>query len=276
LAKKLAAPIFVSHLNTATCEGSPVWHSICNILSATEAYSVDSIGGIRMKRFLALPLFGALALFATQSAFGALVLTVSDDIGNSVTINDNGAGDTANTTTNFISWTGNVGHWGLNVVSGLSKDQAAPSLLDIGYQLIYNAPASGPLGNNLTVLLTDTFGGTIPSITVELGGTKNAGGSIQGGACTGTVINSGTDINCNAIAFTSVFTTSPYSGAGAATGGSSGLAAALLATAPTTGRWQTSGDLNVSAVPEPASMSLFGAVLLGAAALARKKGMGRS
>ena len=208
---------------------------------------------------------------ATANAEAGFVLEVSDG-STTVTINDGGIGDSA-AGAGTILWTGGIGSFFLNVITGDSKPILANSM-----NLNYSVRSSG-LGGTLTLKLTDTdfnaSGGAHSFIAADIGG--GVAGSSTRYRTYSDAANA--EFGMTNMLFDSGVLTPPpaaqaVDGDGSVIGNPFSLTQVIEITHTgfrgNTASTISSGDARVS-VPEPGSMLLLGAGLLGFAASLRRR-----
>jgi hypothetical protein len=211
--------------------------------------------------------FAVAGLFAvTSTAQATLSLRVIDGATTIATINDGGAGD-LNPLTGAVTYIGSFGAATTNIDSGLSKPiigSAALPALDVTYTV--SGGASAPI--YLYASDTGFTGGT--GFNMHIGGTQSSGStlaSLFGG-------NSNTSLDVSQLDSTlGPFTTASYSGSTSFPFTSSANPFSLsLGVAIITNGGTTTGDLAVSAVPEPSTwaMMILGFAGIGFMAYRRK------
>jgi VPDSG-CTERM motif len=103
------------------------------------------------------------AIVGTVGTVSAIpTLTLSDNLGDSVTIVDGGSND-ANSSAGAVTFIGALGVWNLNVTTGLSSND--PATLDLNS--VDNATAAGVL----TLTFSDTGFTTLGNAATSIGGT---------------------------------------------------------------------------------------------------------
>jgi hypothetical protein len=206
---------------------------------------------------------GVMSLVTTP-AYATAELRLSAP-GGSVAVLDGSAGD-ACPAANCVTYIGNVGLWVVNVTTGIDKNLAAPSLIDLNSVNIA-APGAG----TITILFSDNwFTPASSGFTAEVGGTITGGGTIGFSAFEDPT----TKFNLtNQIGSTMTFNTSPYAGT---TGGAIAAPNNYALTEKVTISFGTGGgtasfDFAVNPIPEPASVALLGGVLLLTVSRLRRK-----
>ena len=123
-------------------------------------------------RKLLLLAVGVLALAALPLAHAVptAVLQISDGLGHTVTVADQGSGDQSNSE-GAVTFNGYIGNFFLNVSTGISKpllgSQTWP-LLDLS-----SVNVSGATGGTLTILFSDNnFGASAGGVMASIGGTS--------------------------------------------------------------------------------------------------------
>lgn len=202
------------------------------------------------------------------SSYATPVLYIFDDLGNEITINDNGAGDLLSGV-GIISWTGTLGAWniGISTTGSTSGSLSQPNLH-------LSLSAHSATGGFLGLYYADTdFGPVDGSVLASIGGVLSSG-SIQND----TYFFASNDVTPPGY-YDSILTSATYSGNPFFFGGSAssslsaqgpfGLANAIFLT--TTAGGSSSVDAHLS-VPDNASTALLiGLGLLGIGVAARRK-----
>jgi hypothetical protein len=207
-------------------------------------------------RRLALVLAVAMILVIPTGADAGLVLFLDDQIGNTVTINDNGIGD-INPLAGVVTFSGSLGSWLVNVATGVSKPLLGPNP-NIDLNSVDVSLGAG----TLIIRMTDT------DFTVPAGPTGFT--SLIGGTTDGTVVYSTWFDNANAqFGMTSPLAAAGPFGPGAFSGTfhNSGLPVGLFSMTQevqithSRGVQITSFNAKLS-VPEPGTLMLMGLGLL--------------
>jgi hypothetical protein len=208
------------------------------------------------------------ALTLAPQAFATAELKISDGT-NTIDILDNGAGvctgavtgcADANGGVNQVTFVGTIGTWTLNVSTGSSHGASVGTDLDL------NSVNSTTAASTLTIRFSDDGFSTPAGHTFSVGGTLQGAGSISfseyaAAAKFGTTNPIGLALN---------FGPGPFSGttgSGVVAGGALTEVAVLTFTGP----GSTSFNGALTPVPEPASVALFGGVLLFSVTLMKKK-----
>ena len=220
-----------------------------------------------MKRFVLVALVAAVLAVAPK-AEAALVLSLSDGT-NTVTITDGGAGDIS-AVAGAVGFSGAIGGWIVNVSTGLGSPLLGPASLDLNSINVLVRDLASPL----TIMLTQTFN-TIP----YPGWTMEFGGTIQFGTVTYSAYADPTNTAfglAQLIGTLGPFGTGAFSGS---TGGSATVANPysltqvfyIIGDSTSTDLLTFSGNAELNPVPEPGTLMLLGAGLVGLAGLARRR-----
>ncbi len=232
--------------------------------------NLTKLGG-KMNKIL-LGMTGLAALLMATAPSAALKLTISstydDGSGSqtdSVVINDDvfilADGGDYNPNTGVISWMdfvspGIIGGWGIEQISGYSKNRASPNLLNLNVtaQSIYN-------NGTLSVTLTDTnftgFGGAVLDV---------GSATVPGSASFDLLVNGSSVAN---ILASDVHPFSATSGQ-VNLGVSSPFSLSLMTTLTSDNAGETSSGNTTARIPEPSIIALFGTGLFGLGLVRRR------
>ena len=205
-----------------------------------------------MKKVVVLAVL--LAAMAVPSAFAtAELLLVSG--ATTVDVLDGSALD-ASSTTGVVSFIGAVGSWNLNITSGI--EGATPF-----FDLVSFDSTNGQV-DPIALSFSDTFTAPLPpSFTLNAGGTVSTSGgtpTVLFGAFTGT----GNFDEAHQVGSILTFHATPFSGStsGATVAGDNSVTLAALIDLGAGRKGAASFDSALDTVPEPASVSMLGGVLL--------------
>jgi hypothetical protein len=206
------------------------------------------------------PVAMMLAAFA-PSASANLQLTLSSG-GTTVFVNDGGVGD-VNAAVGQITFIGALGNWNLNVTTGTVGTNP---LIDLNSVDTLNGAGTGVNALTLTFSATNYSVGSPSTFTSQIGGTLANGHSLtyQG------YVNSNNALNGKTTPIGSLLT-----GFGSTAGGSiaanTSFSLTEVAVLSGTQAGTSSIDAAIDAVPEPATVSLLGGVLLATFGALRRK-----
>ena len=228
-----------------------------------------------LKRYGPIALIAMVALTLAPQAFATAQLKISDSAGNSVFITDNGGAGTCvgivpadcvdkNGAVNVVTFIGVIGTWSLNVSTGSSHGALAGTDLDLNS--VNNTTAAG----TLTIQFSDDGFPTATGHDFSVGGTLSGPMTVSFKEFSGANRFDQT----TQLGSTLTFNTNPFNGATAGVSLAGQPALTLVATLTATGAAGTSFDAQLTPVPEPASVALFGGVLLLSVGAIRRK-MGR-
>lgn len=219
-----------------------------------------------MNRFRILAV-GAMLCGIVSPTFAAVQLRL-DDGTTTITISDNGAGD-SNPLLGAITFIGSIGTFIINVSTGVGSAVLGPASMDLNSINTVNAA-----GGTLTIDFTETnVSPTFPGFQLDFGGTISSGGSVTARAwfdATNTAFGT-----ASLIGMLGPFTTPSFSQTLIGPGPGSApysLTQRLVISFPAGGGPRSfSGNFALTPIPEPASVVLFGAVLLVTTAVLRRR-----
>jgi len=199
------------------------------------------------------------------------MLSLADNMGNSASVTDQGAGD-VNLAVGAATFVGSVGNFVINVTTGLSKPiLGSATLPDID---LSSVDVTSTAGGTLTLEVTDTDfigNGGLADFVSAIGGTQGAGGSLSYKTfadCSNTAFGTGIALQSQSFSGGGAFSGSTTSPTALCSGDYS--LTELVSLALPGGFNTTSFDANL-AVPEPATLALFGAGLLAIPLFSRRK-----
>lgn len=201
-------------------------------------------------------------LIANADVIATLRLTSG---ASTVTITDGGAGDTC-LVAGCITFSGSVGDWIINVSTGLTSPVLAVGSMDLAYQ---DAKLTGTPASSISISFTTQGNSKSGFLNTDLGGTNN-------NTTTAYAVyfdNSDTAFGmANLVASFGPTGASPvnFLGGGSVAGDSSFSVTQVVTIAGGAGAANASGDAQLT-IPEPASMSILGAGLIGLAGLFRRR-----
>jgi len=212
-------------------------------------------------------LLGVLALVCTP-AYATIEIKITDGT-TSVDVLDGSALDSC-PAANCVTFNGAIGDWNVNVDTGTSMGASAPNIMDLNFNGHHTASATS---TTLTITLSDNgFIPASPGFTDLVNGNQTAGGTTTATLFGG---NSNTKFDTTQkIGSVLTFTTATISaadGGSAATSVSPYSLTQVLTLTYGTAAGQTTGDWAVQGVPEPASVTLLGGVLLAIVSGIRRK-----
>ena len=219
----------------------------------------------------------ASALALSSPAHANLVIDLDDGAGNSITIADEGGFDTF-AGAGVVSWSGSLGVWNVNVTTGQS-DPVLGTKADPNLDLNSVNTSTSGAASTMTVMMTDTDFtvaaiGELVDLLLEAGGTTS--GTIA--------FDLWIDDNNAEFGMGELITSSVLLGPGAFSSTTSGTGTAndagllysitLVAVVDHAGSGSgqtTSFDVEITRIPEPATLAIFGAGLIMLGGLVRKR-----
>jgi hypothetical protein len=225
-----------------------------------------------LRRMLPVAFVAAAALHVGQA--NALVLTLDDTMGNTVTVVDNGPGDMV-PAAGIVTYTGSLGTWIQNVSTGVS-DQ----ILDQVEMDLNSVNVSGGPGTIILTLEDENFNsknlGGLTSFIAAIGGTTN------GTVSTATFID---DSNTVGVLGTQMSASGPFIGGLGGEFSDSSMINDMAFTGPfglaiqvtithTEANQITSLNHNLVEVAEPATLGLVGLGLVGVGLMSRRRRQG--
>ncbi len=222
-----------------------------------------------MKKKLTALLVGAALMLAAGSAWATPMLRLFDGT-TMVTIADGGAGD-VNSSIGAVTYVGPIGNWTLNVATGLTKPFQGTTLNP--YMDLNSINSTNASGGILQIVFSET--GFIGNSAVS-GFTTDVGGTTQGNF----VLNSYYDVSntifgtASPLANLGPFSPVAFSGSetdSAAIAAGDNYSLTLEAIIFHRGAGTTSFDASLTPVPEPGTMVLLGAGLLGLAVYGKRR-----
>ncbi len=211
---------------------------------------------------IVLGLIGVGALGISAGAHAALSLTVTDGSGNTVTINDDGVGDTFSPGASALNWADNlasIADWKFETVTGYSLAEATPQQMNMIF-----AATSLKNDSQLTIELTETEFSGFGSAVFELG-SANLPGTGSFDLLLNGVSLSGSTLGASGVAAFS--DASGQLGLGNPIGNFSLTMRAVLTASAVNQNF--SGNTSVN-VPEPSILALIGGGLIGFGLVRRK------
>lgn len=212
---------------------------------------------------LAVLAVGTTALVLAPDARATVQITLTNGA-NSVTITDGGAGD-ACSAVNCVTFSGALGNYLINVSTGIAQQSANP-FLDLNSVNLTTQANAGLLTISTSA---DGYTNSTPQFKLQVGGTSSLGGASTFTAYGG---NSNTLFDTSNQIGTLSFPGSPFANSTVG-GGNTVNPYALTIVATLDGITAGSASFNAAldTVPEPASVTLLGAVLLLAGTAMRRK-----
>ncbi len=224
------------------------------------------------KRFGPVALVAMVALTLAPQAFATAELRITDGTNTVDIVDQNGAGTAcsgavtgcsdANGLINVVTFVGSIGTWNLNVSTGSSH--GALNGADLDLNSVNNTTAAG----TLTISFSDDGFPAATGHSFSVGGTFTTGtptvsfSEYSGATKFATTTQLGTTLS---------FTASPFSGSTSGTSLAGQTALTEVAVLAFNGAGGTSFDAQLEPVPEPASVALFGGVLLCSVTMIRRK-----
>jgi hypothetical protein len=220
---------------------------------------------IRFRRLLASAATAAAAAVSPLAAHATLTLTLDDlgTAGTDVTVVDGGAGD-ANGMAGVITYIGAAGAWSINVSTALGTGALADAGIDL------NSVNFSTGAGNLRVAFSET------DIDAGAAGAASLSAGV-GGTTAGTVgyalyaDDSNALFGLSSLVFSGSGGTGAFSNSGGATVAlTDPFSLTMVVDIHHSGRGATSFDF-AAEVPEPVSIALLGAALLGLGGVARRR-----
>ena len=206
----------------------------------------------------------SLAMLCATTAQAAFVLTLDDTAGHTITVNDNGVGD-SNSDSGVITYSGSLGGsvFNINVTTGVSDPLLGPGVLNLN-----SINVSSTSGGTLQIQLTDTdFTGPVSAYDSSYGGTTDGSVSIDFRYDTSNAEFGGSSL-LNTGAMAGSFSGGSTSSVASADPYSLSIFATIVHGA---GNQSSNFGATLQPVPVPAAVWLFGSGLAGLVSVARRR-----
>jgi hypothetical protein len=224
------------------------------------------LNGFKLSTLFAL---GLILLASTPQAYGLATLRLNIDGGGAEVTCADGALCDLNTAAGAVTVSTAVGDFAINVTTGLSKPVFAQPMMDLNS---VNIQTTGGAHTLTLEFSDDNFTVPSPAFSLLFGGTLSGAGAVSVGAAAYL-----SEANTLFAQDTLIGTVGPF-GPGAFSGTATGpgtadtsFALTQIITLVTNGPTNFSGDFELSPVPEPTSVALFGGVMLLTGAAIRRK-----
>lgn len=224
--------------------------------------------GIEMKKISQVAVFSLIAIFLLSGNAWALLITLDDGGGYSKAIVDGGMLD-VNDVDGAVTFSGAIGpNWIMNVTTGTSNPVIGSTIIPMLDLNSVDASSTG--GGTLTITVTDSYADTTSLISAITGFGFSVGGTTAGTVDFSADIN-GTSLDLPWSDLMKVGTA--FAGFDSIIGipGSGTFDLSIIAEIKHNSNGLTSFDAEVTPVPEPITLLLFGCGLFGMSVVGRKK-----